>query len=224
MRDAWWGRSGTDGPRGQWPTTRRVRRRRSPAPGTGRAARRLGAVLVTLTLVLAQPALVASCSCAELSDAERFDLATHIFHGRVTSVAARDGDPGFTTRATFAVDTVWKGPVVAAVAVLGDELVGTCAVAFEEGAEYVVFARDHAADGLASSICDGTGLVTLAAARGAYGVGTTVPSDAPAHATVASPAADTLPALSRPLRVVTFLLALLVVAGVVLFARHHGLF
>jgi hypothetical protein len=177
------------------------------------------AIMLVLGLFAGQATPVAACSCIVQTHEEYFERAEYVFQGRVIRVESRRGDERFTTRALLAVETVWKGPAVSEVAVVGAEHSAGCAVVFREGQQLVVFARDYAADGLATDICNGTGAVSSAEAVASFGDGTSVRDEAPAHATT-QPANDEDGALlSAPLRVVALLIGLIVVVVVFLALR-----
>jgi hypothetical protein len=93
---------------------------------------------------MVQPRCVWACDCDVPSVSEASEQAAAIFAGRVIDVAVPSGtyiSSADTVTVTFAVATAWKGGVQSTVtlATLRSEI--SCGYEFQEGQEYLVYAR-----------------------------------------------------------------------------------
>ena len=96
-------------------------------------------LLLVVTVVVASlvmfPLRSDACSCADIATSERFEGATRVFSGVVTST----GPGGFGT-IQFDVVTVWKGPESLMITVqTGDNTPDCSGYPFDVGIEYLVF-------------------------------------------------------------------------------------
>ncbi len=94
---------------------------------------------------LATPHPVQACSCVIFTPLEQFEMASTVFHGRVTAMApftpaAHSPKPWLDSAVQFQVDTVWKGAVAEnlVIAVVGAN--EACGFEFDVGEEYLVYA------------------------------------------------------------------------------------
>ena len=76
----------------------------------------LAIILGAFGIFLATPQPVQACSCVMLTPPEQLEMASTVFHGRVTAMepftpAANSPKPWLDTAVQFQVDTVWKGTV-----------------------------------------------------------------------------------------------------------------
>ncbi|HUG15637.1 MAG TPA: hypothetical protein VMM78_11550 [Thermomicrobiales bacterium] len=190
---------------------------------------RIPIVIVALlgaALFLVSPLPALACSCVEQSLDEMRDRADYVFEGTVVGVAPNDDDI-YATRAILRVDTVWKGPVISEVAVLGGEHSASCAMVFEEGQTLVVFASDNDDMSMMTTICDGTGMVQRSETVAAFGAGTSVPEGAPQHESITGGSApvgepDRAPWDDLRLGTLVVVAALLLVLRRVVIARRGG--
>ena len=114
------------------------------------------AIALCLTALLALPEPVHACSCIQLSRADYFFRADSVFAGEVISVkdgpdkplTLSEGDP---ISVEFMVHQVWKGPGEERLTVKTSRHGPACGYGFEEGVEYLVYARDGE-----TSLCSGT--------------------------------------------------------------------
>lgn len=93
---------------------------------------------------LATPHPVQACSCVDLTPQEKVELASTVFHGRVTAIdlfipTAR-ANPWFDNAVQFQVETVWKGAVVESIVIVVERSTEACGFAFDLGEEYLVYA------------------------------------------------------------------------------------
>ena len=96
-------------------------------------------------VLLATPQPVRACSCVVFTPPEQLEMASTVFHGRVTAMepftpAANSPKPWLDTAVQFEVDTVWKGAVAEniVIAVVGAN--EACGFEFDVGEEYLVYA------------------------------------------------------------------------------------
>lgn len=97
----------------------------------------------------AQPAV--ACSCMVRSAAQQMASATAVFSGEAVAVSADDR----SAIAAFAVHAVYKGDVARSVTVRSGGDQADCAVPFQDGVVYVVFAVDQGGQ-MTASLCGGT--------------------------------------------------------------------
>ena len=96
-----------------------------------------------------QPCLACACPTGPDPSRVRDFLAgpTAVFRGRVSAIAYRPGADRFSggpnLRATFLVETSWKGPATHELVVVSG---GMCGHHFEPGQEWLVFAYTYPAD------------------------------------------------------------------------------
>lgn len=119
------------------------------------------ALILSVAWFLGSPGLVHACTCVApgppSEEIEKFDA---VFTGRVVSMQLS----GDTTTVGFEVNTVWKGIVSEDVHVTTSSTGGSCGFTFEEGEEYIVYAR-HSTDADVSysvDICSRTALLSQA--------------------------------------------------------------
>ena len=109
----------------------------------------VGGVLAILLsgfgVLLATPQPVQACSCVVFTPPEQLEMASTVFHGRVTAMepftpAANSPKPWLDTAVQFEVDTVWEGAVAEniVIAVVGAN--EACGFEFDVGEEYLVYA------------------------------------------------------------------------------------
>lgn len=133
----------------------------------------MGAVSIALVLaclwLLGNPGQVHACSCVPPgSPSEELDRFDAVFAGRVVSIQrsfdpnAASNAPGDHTTVGFQASAVWKGAVPDDVQVATPPTGGACGFAFEEGAEYIVYARADADEDYTVDICSRTALLSEA--------------------------------------------------------------
>ena len=105
----------------------------------------LAIILGAFGIFLATPQPVQACSCVVFTPPEQLEMASTVFHGRVTAMepftpAANSPKPWLDTAVQFEVDTVWKGTVAEniVIAVVGAN--EACGFEFGVGEEYLVYA------------------------------------------------------------------------------------
>lgn len=146
----------------------------------------LVAILIVATMTVVRPQISMACSCATATIGGAFARADHVFQGRVAEIESWREDPNAPFRALLEIDTVWKGEVVSEVYVQGGGS-SSCLVPWQKGRSYIVFARSADGGPLATSWCDGTGMISLSETVTAFGSGILVPDDAPPHSNVSNP-------------------------------------
>ena len=126
---------------------------------------RLGLVAGALAplAILLVPGSCAACSCVTDDPRQLVANADAVFRGVVVGTEEPSwwedwlplvgGDPT-ESRARFRVDETWKGSVPSEAEVSTG--LGTCAITFTKGIEYVVFAGQPDDGALVTSVCHGT--------------------------------------------------------------------
>ena len=119
----------------------------------------LAILLSSFGVLLATPQPVQACSCVVFTPPEQLEMASTVFHGRVTAMepftpAANSPKPWLDTAVQFEVDTVWEGAVAEniVIAVVGAN--EACGFEFDVGEEYLVYADGPPFYG--TGWCDGT--------------------------------------------------------------------
>lgn len=125
---------------------------------------------IGLLSLLALPDTCFACSCPPpRPPTEATAGATTVFRGRVTATTLEGAPQGYRyRRATFQVDTVWKGALGREVVIFTGGGGGDCGYDFVPGQEYVVYARQSPGGsllpaGLVTGICERTRPVSSAA-------------------------------------------------------------
>ncbi|WP_158523933.1 hypothetical protein [Paenibacillus bovis] len=74
-------------------------------------------------------------------------MADAVFTGEVTSIRpALSGEEPSTKQYTFAVQSAWKGKVYEQTSILASSESASCGITFEQGARYLIFARQSEGD------------------------------------------------------------------------------
>lgn len=115
--------------------------------------------LVTVVLTVISPRPAAACSCVEPPPPRAaVEQTGSVFAGTVVAAQRTSRDADATLIATFEVDDVWKGEVLATVDVrtAGDS--ATCGVGFATGQRWLVYAESESGDGgsFATHLCTRT--------------------------------------------------------------------
>ena len=105
----------------------------------------LAIILSAFGIFLATPQPVQACSCVMLTPPEQLEMASTVFHGRVTAMepftpAANSPKPWLDTTVQFQVDTVWKGTVAENIVIAVVSANEACGFEFDVGKEYLVYA------------------------------------------------------------------------------------
>lgn len=109
----------------------------------------MGGVLATLLsgfgIFLATPQPVQACSCVVLTPPEQLEMASTVFHGRVTAMepftpTANSPQPWLDTAVQFQVETVWKGAVTESIVIAVVGANEACGFEFDVSEEYLVYA------------------------------------------------------------------------------------
>ncbi|HYY96411.1 MAG TPA: hypothetical protein VE713_18040, partial [Pyrinomonadaceae bacterium] len=115
-------------------------------------------VVCALALARVEAAAAAACSCAEsLTVSKAKDRAEAVFVGTVVEANRERTQGGYEWRVKLSVEQAWKGSDEGEVVVyvLGDD----CAVSFEAGKRYLVYARRQEGRGrLVTDSCARTAL------------------------------------------------------------------
>lgn len=184
--------------------------------------RRMVAVLV-LTAFAGPVQQATACSCMVRSAAQQLSAATAVFSGEAVAVSADDR----SAIASFAVHAVYKGDVARSVTVRSGGDQADCAVPFQDGVVYVVFAVDQ--DGqMMASLCGGTTEDRSVLAREGikpvreYGGAATPGGPGPTTATEEAAPPGSTHAASRSGPIAIAWLALVVAAVLLVRARAKG--
>ena len=132
--------------------------------------RTLLAVAIGASTLMLGTGTAIACSCAQVSDAELFDVVDVIFRGTVIDyeyVEDADGDGSSSSldpaTFTFAVDEVYKGNATETQRVLSPVAGASCGLEIASQGEFIVFAQSALWEGptlaegeLAAYLCDGT--------------------------------------------------------------------
>jgi hypothetical protein len=93
-----------------------------------------------------------ACKCVVMTSSQQFDVADTVLVGVAESVELIDV-ASHVIKAEVLVERAWKGSTAGRISVLTD---GTCAVEFERGRRYLVYARRVSAQDYGTGKCDGT--------------------------------------------------------------------
>lgn len=122
------------------------------------------AIVITQFFVF-QPNVAFACTCIESRlPIEELEKSTAVFTGKVIDIDVRRGivlssaDP---VKVTFDVSETWKGPDYKVLVVTTVRYSASCGYPFEQGEEYIVYARGEE-DKLNTGICSRTKLLAAA--------------------------------------------------------------
>ncbi len=119
-------------------------------------------------IMFTEPAAVYACSCAEPQPVSvQFEHSDAVFVGEVLEVQEKRTLNGRITKAAlFEVDRIWKGGTQSQVIIHTGSGGGDCGIYFEQGQDYLVYARHSNMYGdeeqLVTIMCDRTSEVAAA--------------------------------------------------------------
>lgn len=109
----------------------------------------LSAVILSTLLVAALPQRAYACSCLAQTVAEQYANAELVFRGKVIEL---DG-----TKATFAVDEVFKSEAATTVRVTTPQDSAACGLNFSESSEWIIFTgQEEGTIGFVANLCGGS--------------------------------------------------------------------
>ncbi|GHH98816.1 hypothetical protein [Neobacillus kokaensis] len=98
-----------------------------------------------------KPSVSYACKCVETKSVEKeLELSDAVFNGKIIEMK----QDKYSRKILFEVTSIWKGLSTSQIVLIDEP--SSCSMDFNEGQEYLVYAKNNGNDVLTSNICDRT--------------------------------------------------------------------